>query len=392
MAGSLEAELPRPLPGRARAWLLAALFGAFFLSAGVLLALWAWMVAASWPHSEPDGDPAWGINFSCNYAEYLMLEEPGGADVPDDRPGRVAWCAATLGRLLDRTGAGDVRLSVEWSEVEPREGEFDFRLTDGLLQEAERRGVRVLLTVGMKGQRHPEYYLPGWLTRGLELPWGAAVDREPRVAEAALRMIDAVVRHTSASAAVDSWGADNEPLVTSPRASRWSISPEFVAREVAAIRAADQRGRPVVVNHAEVMAWFSGWDTALALGDVLGFSLYPFRNVPLPGLTIVVPVLELGPLIVNLPYYAGRARDEGKDFWITEMQAEPWFTGDPRLASPASPAANLSPGRLAENLRYARRSGASRVYLWGAEWWLFQEERFGDSRWIDLGRSVLDGP
>ena len=36
-----------------------------------------------------------------------------------------------------------------------------------------------------------------------------------------------------------------------------------------------------------------------------------------------------------------------------------------------------------------RRTGADRVYLWGAEWWLYERDHFGDPRWWDMARAVL---
>src|SRR5690606_31190151 len=138
------------------------------LGGGAVLALlslvgMAWtMNALSWPHTEPLGAPEFGVNFSCNHAEFLLLEDPGGTHAPDDRPGRAAWCATTLGRLHDAVGFTHVRISVEWAEVEPSEGVYDFSALDAMLAEAERRDIGVMVTVGMKAQRHPEYYIPTW--------------------------------------------------------------------------------------------------------------------------------------------------------------------------------------------------------------------------------------
>src|SRR5690242_13279940 len=68
---------------------------AALLLGGVVYAMWR----LSWPHVEPEGSPQFGISFSCNHAEYLLLEDPatGSAGYADDgRPGRAQWCAETL--------------------------------------------------------------------------------------------------------------------------------------------------------------------------------------------------------------------------------------------------------------------------------------------------------
>lgn len=357
----------------------------------MLLAVIAIVVLAirlGWANTEPAGSPEFGINFSCNQAEFLLLEEPGRS-LPDDRPGREAWCADTLGILLDGLGVRRVRLSVEWSQVEPHEGVFDFGLLDALLSEAELRGARVLLTVGVKAQRHPEFYIPSWAEQRADLAGRSALSDDPYLRERILRMIAAVVEHAARSPAVDAWGAENEPYLASHRAQGWYLARDFVAEEIRTIKANDPLGRPVSVNHGQHFVFDRRWQWAIADADVLGQSLYPFRNVNVLGLHFVVPILELGPLTPNYAYQGREAREAGGDFWITEMQAEPWTDDDLRLITPANPSRNLTPGNFRRNIDYARRTGASRVYFWGAEWWLYQRERFGDSTWWEIAREAI---
>jgi hypothetical protein len=379
-------------PGRRRVLAAFVLAGSGSLAGLAALAVMAWVfVRLSWPHTEPPGNPAMGINFSCDHAAYLLLgdaEPSGGGAGPQGAP-KAAWCASTFGRLLDGTAARYVRLSVQWSDVEPAPDRFDFSVIDGLLAEAENRGAKVLLTVGMKAQRHPEYYIPGWVLERAGLSPGQVVSESPYLRERTLLVIAEVVRHLARSPAIDAWQADNEPFLASPRASNWTIAPEFVAEEVAAIRENDPRGRPVSINHGHHFVFDRRWKEALAEGDILGVSIYPSRNYELLGRTFVVPILELGPLAPNYAFEARTAHRAGRQFWVTEMQAEPWSNGDARQLSPSNPSPNLAPGGLRRNVDYARRTGADRVYLWGAEWWLLQAERYGDERWMDLGREAM---
>jgi len=356
---------------------------------GVVVFLFARL---SWPHAEPLGNPEFGINYSCAHAEYLWLEDPalGPAGYVDkDRPDRPAWCAEALGRLTQGLGATHVRISVEWSQVEPQDGVYDFRLVDALLARAGRDGTKVLLTVGVKGQRHPEFYIPDWVLARSNLRSGAVISDDPYLREQALRMIAAVVEHVAGSSAIDSWEADNEPYLPSWRAEQWRLGRDFVREEVRVIHEHDPRGRRVIVNHGQVFVTDRRWKDALADGDGLGVSLYPFRDYEILGRTFVVPISELGPITPNYAAQARAARASGRPFYITEMQAEPFLNADLRLVGPANPAPNLTPSYFRRNVDYARRSGASRVYLWGAEWWLFEREHYGDSTWWDLGRAAV---
>jgi hypothetical protein len=381
------------LVGRSRVVRAFAFAAAGALVAGGLAALPLFLlVQLSWARSGTPANPEIGINFSCNQAEYLLIEDPtrGAAGyVADDRPGRNEWCADTLGRLLRETGARHVRLSVEWSEVEPEQGRFDFGLVDALLSAAGDNGARVLLGVGIKGQRAPEFYIPGWVRRRATLAQGEVISDDPVVRDAALAMVGAVVEHTSGSPAVEAWQAENEPYIASPRSDGWSLSLAYVKEVVAAIRANDPQGRPVSINHAQHWAFDQRWRDALADSDVLAASLYPFRNYSILGIEFVANIVEFGPLGSNYRLQGRLAHEAGKQFWITELQAEPWTDGDARLISPARPSSNLSPAKLRQNIEYGRRAGADRLYLWGAEWWLFEEERYGDARWMETVKAAV---
>jgi hypothetical protein len=379
-------------------------FGA--LGGGALLALLlvagqAWLfVHLGWPNREPLHNPAFGINFSCNQAEYLLLEDPakGAAGyVSDNRPGRVEWCAETLHELLSWLGARYVRISVEWSQVAPEPEVLDFTLVDALLDTAAQDGAKVLLSVGMKAQRHPEFYIPDWVLRQSresatsQLGDGAEISRDPVVRAAAEQFVAAVVAHVAARPEIDGWLADNEPYLASPRAHNWTLGRDFVAEEAAIIRRGDPLGRPIVENHAEHFTFDRRWRWTMADADIIGTSIYPFRNYELFGAAFVVPVLEMGPLTPN---YAARAREThelGKQFWITELQAEPWADPDVRLFSPDHPAPDLTVANFRKNIEYARRTAADRVYLWGAEWWLYQREKFRDGTWWEIARAALGG-
>jgi hypothetical protein len=377
-------------PARRRVAVAFALLGAGAVaSLASLGGLALLMVALSWPHREPAGNPEWGINFDCDYAEYLLLEAPGAPAVSDERLDRAQWCAETLGTLISGLGVKHVRISVQWSEVEPRDGEFDFRLLDALLEEVHRRGARVLVTVGMKGQRHPEYYIPEWALAISRPGEGGTPSDDPFLQGRALRMVAAVVQHAARSPAVDAWAAENEPFVVSGRSHHWRLTAAWVEQLRDTIRANDAMERPVVAAHAQHFVRDRRWLDALELGDVLGTSIYPFRNYKVLGVELVVPILEIGPIAPNYAHQRREAEARGKRFWITEMQAEPWIDGDPRLIGPENPSENLTDGRFRKNIEYARRTGAERVYLWGAEWWLFQRERHGDDWWWELGKETI---
>ncbi|MEP7215901.1 MAG: beta-galactosidase [Anaerolineaceae bacterium] len=374
------------------AWAFGVAGAGALLSLSVLVVLAGLFIRLSWPHIEPLGNPEFGINFSCNQAEYLLLEDPAlgpAGYVSDDRPGRAEWCAETLGTLLRGVGAKHLRISVEWSQVEPKPGQYDFRLVDALLARAHLSGAKVLLGVGVKAQRHPEFYIPDWVMAKANLTGDSEIDHDPYLREQALAMVAAVVAHVAGSPAIDAWSADNEPYVPSLRAQDWQLSREFVRLERDTIRANDPKARTISINHAQHFIFDRRWKDALVDSEALAASFYPFRNYEFLGRNYVIPIAELGPIAPNYAAQARAAHAAGKPFWLTEMQAEPWVDEDLRLVGPGNPSPNLTAKNFRKSIEYARRSGADRVYLWGAEWWLFQRQHYGDSTWWDLARAAI---
>ena len=359
----------------------------------MLLAGQLWLtIEWSWTHREPAAKALIGINFSCDQAEFLLLEDPAlgpAGYVPDDRAGRADWCAETLGQLLDETGSRAVRLSVQWDEVQPEASRYDFELIESLLGAAEGKGAGVSLSVGMKAQRHPEYHIPAWALEGTDVDEGDVVSEDPLLRARALEMIRTVVSRLSASPAIDSWGAENEGRIASGRSDNWTLSREYLVEAVEAIHANDPMRRPVSINHAQHFVMDRRWKDALADADILAQSMYPRRNVEILGFEFQANIMELGWLMPNYAHQARTARKAGKEFWVTELQAEPWTDYDSRLITPDSPSDNLSPVKLRQNVIYARKTGAERIYLWGSEWWVYQSERFGDDRWLDAARNAI---
>lgn len=380
--------------GSRRRWQVMGI-GAGAVLAAAALAGQLWLTLhLQWTNREPLADSAIGLNFSCDQAEYLLLEDPAaGPDghVPDDRPGRAAWCAATLRQILELTGIRLVRLSVAWDEVEPEEGVFDFTSIEAQLDVVREAGATANVSIGMKAQRHPEFYFPAWAVADVELRDGMVVSEVPALRERALRMVEATVRHLAERSEIDSWTAENEGYIASHRARHFSLSRAYVAEVAMTIRRADPLGRPVVINHAQHYVFDRRWRDALADADILGQSMYPRRNYFVGGRQLVIDIMQIGWLMPNYAYQARVAAALGKELWVTELQAEPWTDGDAREIRPDRPSPNLSPEALLGNVGYARRTSAARIYLWGAEWWLYQAERFGDGRWLAAARAANEG-
>ena len=314
-----------------------------------------WLIGPQWYQSAPLGNPAYGVDFSCRQAEWL------GED-----------CHQAFTAIIEQLHVRHVRLSAYWDELEPAPGVYDFSSLDWQVAEAAQNGVGVTLTVGMKAQRSPEYYLPNWVRAGQKIPAGSSPAANPRVAAATLDFVRAVVAHEAGQPAIEVWQVENEPFVHFwHTAHDWSLPQAFVAREAATIRAADPERRPLLITDASWLRTDTTWKRILKTADIVGEAIYTKRQRgPIGG--IYLWPFKLGPLTPNLPGQAHAAERQGKALWISELQAEPFEAPwvDIR-SSKGCTYPSMSPSLLKQNLQLADRSGAQRVYLWGSEWWYY---------------------
>ena len=326
-----------------------------------------------WYRSQPTDEPIYGIDFSCQQAEWL------GED-----------CQQAYLMIMDQMHVRHVRLSAYWDQIEPEQGVLDFSTLDWEIAEAASHGAYVTLSVGMKAQRAPEYYLPKWIRAGRNIPEGSSPAADPTIAAATLDFVRATVQHESGQSAIEAWQVENEPYVHFWRTAHdWSLPSSFVNEEADAIRSLDPEQRPLLITHASWLRTDGTWKQILHSADIVGEAVYTKRQRgPLGG--VYLYPFQIGPLTPNLPGQEQAAARQGKALWISELQAEPfeapWVDlrnkGDCTFPS-------MSPALLKQNIQLAERSGAQRAYFWGAEWWYFCLTKYGDDSLWKVAQQAL---
>jgi hypothetical protein len=320
-----------------------------------------------------------GTTFSPTQSEYLGLN----------------WQDTYLAIL--QSGFDVVRLGTYWSQIEPKPDAYDFRTLDWQLDQARRLGVPVVLTVGVKAPRWPEYFIPEWVREHVPIKRGDNVARFELVRARALKFIRTVVTRYRDDPIIRCWQVENEPFDRSGPDYWWSDR-EFVTEEVALVRALDTRRRPIVMT---VATYPNGWlrfgarvfqptdplpDT-MRLCDIVGFNIYPVVSQQIGNLKLYFWTERTA----RQRYYAGLrdyARRNGRSAWIMELQAEPWepghlvYTGDAPL-----PTANPELARQAFDEFHGL--GFSTIFLWGAEYWHFRRVRHQDSGWWNMARGLF---
>lgn len=298
----------------------------------------------------------WGVTFFPYQAEDLGMD----------------WTKVYLA-LLDDMKVSNLRLAVPWSMIEENKGKYDFSSIEWMLQEAEKRDTKVILAVGRKLFRWPECHDPSWIS---ELS-------EYEVNEATLRLVYDVVDHFKGYKSVVAWQVENEPGFPFGECHFASPSKDLFKKEVALVKSIDST-RPVLsTDSGELASWF-GFSSYV---DMLGVSLYRITENPTFG-RFYYPMRP--GFYQKKTHLAMSINKNLKKIFLSELQLEPWSTINLSQMTLEEQFDSMSFNRVASSIDYASHTGFDEIYLWGVEWWYWLREVHGDSRFWDLGKSLMN--
>ena len=311
---------------------------------------------------EPAEEIIWGVHFSSRHAQAFGLD----------------WKEAYLS-LLDDLNVSDLRISAYWDVGEPSDDTFNFTDLDWQLERAKERDVPVLLVVGMKLPRWPECYIP---------PWVNELDKNKQE-EKLLEWLEEVILRYKNNQTIWAWQGENEPLFRFGECR--AEDKDFLKREVELVKSLDDR--PIVITDS---GEWSFWLTSSKLADVPGVTMYQRVWFSLPDFFKILFLNKLTGFYVRYPFppkfYRAKAdlinKIFGKETIITELQAEPWGKVLLYDLSLEEQLKTMDLAKFKETVYFARKSGFSKFYLWGSEWWYWMKTFQGDPRIWDEARKL----
>jgi hypothetical protein len=342
---------------------------------------------------QPRGDTLLGISFRPLQAEALGLEPHAAL------------------RALLRYPFDVIRIAAYWDRLEPAPGRFETAELDHVLDAAEQAGKQVILGVGaVKNFGYPEFFVPPHhLDR--PLPEGVLVTPQGQrgLLEAATAFLSRVAARYADRDAIIAWQVEHEAVDPLGMEHSWRLSEAFVHAEVEAVRAADPRSRPVMMNGflptSTPVALQQRWRTrdqgdslavAQHLADIVGVDCYPRHALASAGpLSVYLDGSQTRSRQRQLRLILDHAAAAGRRLMIAEGQAEPWEA----ITTPPNPAGLAMYSCRPEDLittysRLLRLASERRRVLggylfWGAEYWLARD-RQGDDGYLRAFERVLD--
>ena len=296
-----------------------------------------------WPRSYPKTH---GVTWSVTYARYLGLDSLKGLEA-----------------TLDELGVRHFRIPAYWSELERKEGVYDWKQLDQELGAIQKREGSVILVVGAKQPRWPECWYPDWVK---------TKTKEERK-QAQLAYVRAVVERYREHGAVASWQIENEPTFFGSFGDCALFDPAILEEEVALVHELDPdiAGMPAHPRLTTASGELSSWTLPSKDLTGVGFSVYR---------VVVNDYFKRWSHWYLLPWFYSRKALLYPHGWVnqifvSEFQMEPWVTGDMLTMSPDKMFHTFDLKQMKKNRRFAERIDVPVVYFWGVEWWYWMKMR-----------------
>jgi len=303
------------------------------------------------------------INYGVNFSPYYAKEELG-----------LNW-KDTYISMLDDLGAKNLRLVAYWNRIESFPDVYDFSDLDWQLEEAEKRGANVILTIGRKVPRWPECFEPAWALSG----------GEEYIKGRLLKYLSILVERYRENSIIKYWQVENEPFFPFGECLNLIQDKNFLEEEINFVRALDTKKREVIVQDSGEGGY---WPVTYGLGDYLAISMY--RRILFDFWILPKEIYFKYPL----PSWSYRAKARlfgisPSKIIVTELQAEPW--GFKPLISLTKKERDLTMDeeRFKETITYAQNTGISSLYFWGAEWWYWEKQN-GNSFYWNTARDLFN--
>lgn len=296
-----------------------------------------------------------GVSFSPNYAEYLNLD----------------WQKTYL-HILDNLQVKNLRLPSYWDMLEPQQGKYNFSQTDFMLNEASKRGVKVVLVVGARQPRWPECHIPVW-AKSLTV-----VDRQQRILDFVQKTVERYKNYPE----IWAWQVENEPFAFWFGENCDTTDSKLLKEEIRVLKRLDSR--PVIVTDS---GEWSNWIIPMQSADILGVSLYRKAHNQMLSSYISYPFSAwMYPLKSDLVRKLFAPKNEKTI--ISELQAEPWVQKG-ILDTPFKQQVELFTLKdFQDNIEFAKKTGFDSIYLWGVEWWYLMAQQ-GRLEYLEYAKTLF---
>ena len=297
----------------------------------IILIIVIFLICFNIPTKKAEDKAELGVTFSSRYSQDIGLD----------------WKENYLA-VLDDLKIKKIRIPVYWDLVEPKENEYNFSDIDWQLEEAKKRNAEIILVIGQKVPRWPECFIPKWIG-----------NNDEQRKEELLKLINVIVNRYKSNPPVKYWQIENEPFL------KFGICPaidaDLLDEEIKIVRNEDPSREIIITDSGELSLWIQ----AAKRADIFGTTMY--RDIYKKGWGHYE--YPIGPRFFRFKRWMIKEFADQNEAIVIELQAEPWMPGWTVNNDLEEQLKFMDERKIKENVEYAKQSGFSEIYLWGAEWW-----------------------
>ncbi|MEF3692113.1 MAG: C39 family peptidase [Candidatus Moraniibacteriota bacterium] len=307
-----------------------------FVFLGIFGVLLLFLIIFNFPVKNKIEKADLGVTFSSRYSADIGLD----------------W-RANYTAILDELGVRKIRIPVYWDLVETERDQYNFADLDWQLEEAQKRKVEVILTIGQKVPRWPECFVPKW------------VEGDQERKKELIEFLKIVVKRYQNNEAVKYWQVENEPFLDFGVCPALDV--DLLDQEIKTVKQIDSDREIVITDSGELSTWIP----AAKRADVFGTTMY--RNVYKEGWGYYV--YPLGPRFFLIKKWLIETFINQHKSIVIELQGEPWVAGWTVHQPLEEQFKSMNEEKLVGNVLYAKKAGFDEIYIWGAEWWYWLKEK-----------------
>lgn len=289
-------------------------------------------------------------------------------------------------KILIDNGIKLYRIPTYWNRVEKEDGKYNYGELDLALDFLSKNNCDIILTIGIKSLRRPEFHVPEWINwkdNNLSKYLPNSKYFEEKAFEYFVRTFERYRDNKN----IKWWQVENEPFDLIPSLGSFKISDEYIRKEIQYIKENDKLKRKIILTTTfpidfpeRIMEKIipgkrSDRIKTYDLADIIGLDIYP-------NITYHFPLGKIKKVTTRWDWKALKrfVKNQKKSVWITEMQAESWnshvFTKK-RIKE-----INYSTSEIRDLFERVKDIGFENILFWGSEFWI--DEYFkGKKEWLE---------
>lgn len=273
-----------------------------------------------------------------------------------------------------------IRVCAYWNEIENKKNEYDYRTIDRVIEEVVNANKKIILAVGMKAPRWPEFHLPQWAKDEAQ---------SEKVYEQCSKFTRNILQRYRDIPNITHLQIENEPLNKMPITENKAVDKDFLCNQVNEARSLKRPDQKILATTAINIfpyslgfKYNSAFEFCVSIADAIGVNVYTKIGTP-------VGYIQPFPFFWwKLAQWQQEAQQSHTETWITEAQSEPWEHGSAVHTSKAVfPSA--SPERTEKLVDKLSQLGYKNILLWGCEYWYWQKQN-GRSEWWNAMSTLLE--